>query len=100
MVQLDVAAADTQMFVGLTKSAPFWIAGRCQGAAGYSVPISSHVRQRGDSHSFQQEHESTRAASGRQLQDLKSKLRSTVQSKAGLLVELKHMQASLLGSFQ
>lgn len=100
MAQLDVAATDTQMCVGLTKSAPFWIAGGCQGAAGYPVPLSLQDHQCGDGHSFLQVHENTRALSGRQLQDLKSKLRPPVQSKAGVLVELQHMQASLLGSFQ
>lgn len=34
MVQLDVAATDTQMFVGLTKPDVFWIADACHGAAG------------------------------------------------------------------
>ena len=100
MAQLDVAAAAIQMFVGLTKSDPFWIAGGCQGAAGYLVPLSLHVHQHGDGSSFPHVHESARAAPRRQLQDLKSKLRSPVQSKAGLLVELQHVQASLLGSFQ
>lgn len=100
MAQLDVAAADTQMFVALTKSAPFWIAGRCQGAAGYSVPLSSQVPQHRDGPSFLQVHKSTRAASGRQPQDLNSKLRSPVQSKAKLLVELQQVQAPLLGLFQ
>lgn len=65
MVQLDVAATDTQMFVGLTKPDAFWIADGCHGAAGYSVPLSSHVHQRRDGQSFPQVHESGRAASGR-----------------------------------
>lgn len=35
---LDVAATDKQMFVGLTKSDPFWTAGRCQAAQGTRCP--------------------------------------------------------------
>lgn len=69
MMQLDVAATDTQMFVGLTKPDAFRIADGCHGAAGYSVPLSSHVHQRRDGHSFLQVQESARAASRRPLQD-------------------------------
>lgn len=52
MMQLDVAAADTQTFVGLIRSAPLWVADRCQEAAEYSVPISSHVYLPRDGHSL------------------------------------------------
>lgn len=48
MMQLDVAA-DTQTFAGLIRSAPLWVADRCQEAA---VPISSHVYLPRDGHSL------------------------------------------------
>lgn len=45
------------------------------------MPLSSHIHQCGDSHSFQQVHDSTRAVPKMQPQDLKPKLTSPVQSR-------------------
>lgn len=82
----------------LTKSDPFWVAGRSN--TGSSRVSSAPLLARGCSslsaRGWPQLYTSARecwAVSRRQLQDLKL-LRCPMQSKAGLVVELQHMQAS------
>lgn len=85
MVRFNVLSADVQLFASLTKPDPSWIAGISS--------TSLHIHQHGDDPSFTQVLESAGAVSRRQLQDLKL-LRCPVQSKAGVMVELQHTQAS------
>lgn len=55
MVYLDVLSADTQLFVSLTKSDPFWIAGRSNtGSRRVPVLLSLHIHQHRDDPSFTQ----------------------------------------------
>lgn len=94
MVHLDVLSADTQLFVSLTKSDPFWIAGRSNTGSSRvpSAPLLAHPSAQGWPQLYTVL-ENAGAVSRRQLQDLEL-LRCPVQSKAGLVVEHQHMQSS------
>lgn len=92
-----ILSADTQLFVRLTKSDPFWITDRSSKGRSRvsSAPFLAHpsVHQCGDDPSFTQVLDNAGAVSRRQLQDL-NLLRCPVQSKIGSVVELQHMEAS------